>query len=140
MAFPYYQPQYQNFYPATYQPMVQPQQTAPQTVAQSSMIWVSGEQEAMMYPVAPNNAVSMRSQIEPVMYVKQADATGKPTMTIYDLVERKGDQPVQQTGPVPEYATKDELNAVIADIESMKNDLYGVAGKKRVKRNDADDE
>lgn len=139
MAFPYYQT-YPNYYPAAYQPVVQTQQTAPQTVVQNSMIWVSGEQEATMYPVAPNNAVSMRSQTEPVMYVKQADATGKPTMTIYDLVERKSAVPVQQTGSEPKYATKEELSAVLAEIESMKSDLYGVAGKKKVKRNDADDE
>ena len=142
MAYPYYPANYypgQNIYPA-YPQMVQPQQAVPQTVAQTSMTWISGEQEAMLYPVAPNNAVYMRSQTEPVLYVKQADATGKPTMTVYDLVERNAAQPVQHTGPTSEYATKDELNAVIADIETMKGDLYGVAGKKRVKRNDADDE
>lgn len=134
MAFPYYQT-YPTYYPASYQPVVQPQQSS-----QNSMIWVSGLTEAQMYPVAPNNAVTLWSQTESVVYVKQADATGKPTLTVYDLVERKSEAPVQQTGSEPKYVTKEELGSVLAEIESMKSDLYGVAGKKKVKRNDADDE
>ena len=90
---------YQNYFPVTYQPYqqsyyqpyqqpVQMQQPVLQQPQQTSIIWVSGDKEAAMYPVAPNNAVTLWSQSEPVVYLKQADASGKPVMKIYDLVER----------------------------------------------------
>lgn len=121
-----------NFYPPTYQnPYVyQPQQYTPQ----NSIIWVSGEREALAYPVAPNNAVTLWSQTEPVVYLKQADASGKPSVKTYDLVERK-----ESVAPdKPDYAMKSEITDVMsviqsikADIETMRGDIYGLAGKRR---------
>ena len=66
------------------------QQSQTQAQPQSNIIWIKGgDDEAKMYPVAPNAAVSLWSESEPVIYLKQADATGKPTLKIFDLVERK---------------------------------------------------
>ena len=147
----YYQPQTQYLS----QPQIQPQQIQPQ---QSSIIWISGEREAQMYPVAPNNAVTLWSQTEPVVYLKQADATGKPTLKIYDLVERNRSVNTGVSSledKVPTYATKDELSAVAgavkgfgdaistikSDIDSMRADLYGIAGKKKpTKKAEVEDE
>ena len=101
-----------------------------------------------MYPVAPNNAVTLWSQTEPVVYLKQADATGKPTLKVYDLVERPQEvsdgaaSGGQKTAP---YATKDELSAIVgvvkgfddligalkSDVDTIKSDMYGIAGKKK---------
>ena len=156
MAYnPYFPMNYQqNYYPAfpqqtsqNYQPQqsYQPQQT--------SIIWVSGEKEAQMYPVAPNNAVTLWSQSEPVVYLKQADATGKPSLRVYDLVERaeSANTGVSSVdGKSITYATKDELSAVVgavkgfddsigsikSEIEQMKSDLYGIAGKKKKVKED----
>lgn len=138
-----YQPYYQQ--PYQYQPQqIQPQQqpaTQSFTPAQTSMIWVSGEREAQMYPVAPNNAVTLWSQTEPVVYLKQADATGKPTLKVYDLVERTQTASAASSAPsdkLPDYATKDDLSTVVgavrglaSDIEQIKSDMYGIAGKKK---------
>lgn len=148
---------YQTYYPQPYQqmnqqPMIQqPQNVQPvqQIQTSNSIIWVSGEKEAAMYPIAPNNAVTLWSQSEPIVYLKQADASGKPTMKTFDLVERtetpqngaSGDG-VKSTG----YATKEELAAVLSavksidgavsavrsDLESVKGDMYGIAGKKKI--------
>lgn len=146
MAYPYYQNPYQNFFPATYQPMVQPPQAA--SVPQTGINWISGDLEAQMYPVAPNNAVTLWSQTEPVVYMKQADATGKPTLKTYDLVERNGASSLSDRAEKKsdEFARKEDLDAVVAsvseiraEIEAIKGDLYGVAGKRR-KRNESDDE
>lgn len=135
-----YQPYYQQPY---YQPqqIQTPQQTATQPPAQTSMIWVSGEREAQMYPVAPNNAVTLWSQTEPVVYLKQADATGKPTLKVYDLVERTQNASAASSAPgdkLPDYATKEDLSTVVgavrglaSDIEQIKSDMYGIAGKKK---------
>lgn len=159
-AYPYvsYQnPYQQSFYqPYQQQPIMQPQPVQQQMsqqpqnyspfVNQSGIIWISGPQEAQMYPIAPNNAVALWEKSGKSIYLKQADATGKPTITVYDLVERKdvnsfSDAPAENTT----YATKDDLAAVVGvvkgfddiigtlktDIDTMKGDMYGIAGKKK---------
>lgn len=159
-AYNYYGQSYGNpygaFYPQGFQPMMQqgmpnvpqmqsPVQTAPQSyspaINQSGIIWISGLQEAQMYPIAPNNAVALWEKSGKVIYLKQADATGKPTMTVYDLVERKesaSDASSASSDKLPDYATKDDLSTIIGavkglagEVEQMKGDLYGVAGRKK---------
>ena len=67
-----------------YQPMQPPQQ--PQQ-GNAQIVWVPGGQAAFEYPVAPNSAVALWDSTAPVIYLKQADASGKPTTKIYDLLE-----------------------------------------------------
>ena len=131
MAYPFY-PNYQPY--ANYYPQM------PQNPPASGIIWVSGTQEAQMYPVAPNNAVALWEQSGKVIYLKSADATGKPTMRVYDLVERTETAPnaTEQIEKHDSFATKEELatvagaiKSVLSEIEQMKGDLYGVAGKRR---------
>lgn len=164
MAYPYYQPAapYPNYYtPTIYQPQMpqvlqtqQPQIQQPQT---SGIIWISGLMEAQAYPIAPNNAVALWEKSGKTIYLKQADATGKPSITIYDLVERTEsaqDGSIESAKPM-NYATKEELSIVVgavksydeilsalkADMETLKSDMYGIAGKKKnVKKESADDE
>lgn len=119
-----------------YQPNMQqvPQQQAP------SIVWVQSEAEAMTYPIAPNNAVTLWDSNAPVIYLKQADASGKPSMKIYDLVERNS-RPVQtmQTQAV-EYATKDELAALAARLDAittMKESPVKSTSKKTVQKEEA---
>lgn len=169
MAYPY--TSYQNPWQQNYYPMYQPQQPVQQAqmpqpvqqsyspaINQSGIIWISGESEAAMYPIAPNNAVALWTKDGKTIYLKSADATGKPTMRVYDLVERAetasegtSDSDSKHTA----YATKDELKAVVdavrgidsyvssmkSDIEKMSGDLYGIAGKKKtVKKKEEDDD
>ena len=110
-----------------------------------------------MYPIAPNNAVTLWNKSGKTVYVKQADATGKPTMTVYDLVERteNASEGVSASGDkLPDYATKDELSAVLtaikayddtignikSDIDTIKGDMYGIAGKKKPIRKVVEDD
>ena len=151
MAYPYY-PTYQPF--ASYLPpqmQAQPQQQQAQPVQnQNSIIWVSGLNEAQMYPVAPNNAVALWEQSGKTIYLKSADATGKPTMRIYDLVERSetaSTAMLAQDVKMPDFATKEELSTVavalksiLSDIEQIKGDLYGMAGRKKVKKETESDD
>lgn len=102
----------------------------------SSLIWVKGRMEADAYPVAPNGAVALWDQENPCIYLKKADASGKPSLVVYDLVER-ADKP---SAPEAEFASKVDLEDAKADLESikteikqMRNDLYGIAGKRRTK-------
>lgn len=141
-----YQPYYPGYQPAPYypqpmpdqlaqlrqnqmqQPMIQgPQQVQPQPMppanpmagsAQNGMIWVSGRQEVDGYLVAPNSAVALWDANNPVVYLRKADSTGKPSTVVYDLVERT-DNPVQQQ-PAPQvdlskYVTREELEEVLTE-------------------------
>ena len=97
MAFnPYYQnPYYPQPMPDNLMQMRQQQmmQPAPPPVPQNPVAtggvqWVSSEQEARGYLIAPNSAVALWDSTAPTVYLKQSDASGKPTLKIYDLVER----------------------------------------------------
>lgn len=91
---------------------------------QSGVQWVSGEQEARTWMVAPNAAVALWDSTAPTVYLKQADASGKPTLKVYDLVERLASAPDAQKAPAAEYVTRKEFDALAALVSEMK-------GKKR---------
>lgn len=113
MQEPMMRPQYQ---PAPQMPAYQPQ---PQQTQNQSIIWIPNEQAANDFIVAPNNAVTLWDMNAPIVYVKKADASGKPTMTTYDLVERA------QAAPAPaaprrdmseEYVTRREFEELVAKL------------------------
>ena len=81
---------------------------------QSGVQWVSGEQEARSWMVAPNAAVALWDSTAPTVYLKQADASGKPTLKVYDLVERLASAPDAQKAPAAEYVTRKEFDALAA--------------------------
>lgn len=135
---PYYQNPYQSPYQAPvpdqlaqfrqpYQPFQQPaQQVMPQMqppqqqqMVGQSIIWVQNEQEAYNYLVAPNSAAALWDSNNPVVYLKQADASGKPTMKIYDLVERTAQRPQAAPQPAAEYVTRQEFAALQARIDAL---------------------
>lgn len=135
---PYYQNPYQSPYQAPvpdqlaqfrqpYQPFQQPaQQVMPQMqppqqqqMVGQSIIWVQNEQEAYNYLVAPNSAAALWDSNNPVVYLKQADASGKPTMKIYDLVERTTQRPQAAPQPAAEYVTRQEFAALQARIDAL---------------------
>ena len=91
---------------------------------QSGVQWVSGEQEARSWMVAPNAAVALWDSTAPTVYLKQADASGKPMLKVYDLVERLASAPDTQKAPAAEYVTRKEFDALAALVSEMK-------GKKR---------
>ena len=108
------------------QPQMQSQipQALQNPVAQSGVQWVSGEQEARNWMIAPNAAVALWDSSAPTVYLKQADASVKPTLKVYDLVERLASAPDAQKAPAAEYVTRKEFDALAALVSEMK-------GKKR---------
>lgn len=116
------------------QPQMQPQMPqAPQNpVAQSGVQWVSGEQEARNWMIAPNAAVALWDSSAPTVYLKKADASGKPSLTIYDLVERAETPRTAPQEKGVEFVTRKEFDALAALVGELK-------GKKK-RREDDDDE
>lgn len=82
------------------------------------ILWVSGKGEADSYLVAPNSAVALWDANNPVIYLRQADSTGKPSTKVYDLVERVDNQPARNFAPqvdLSQYITRDELENILAE-------------------------
>lgn len=131
-----------NYFPATYQPYYYPQVQQQQTNNQSGILWVSNEQEAYSYPVAPNAAVALWDSSKPSVYIKQADASGKPTLKVYDLVERSQNAPAgveSQRGKDIPYALKSDMEALQADFNAIKGELKLLKAKAKKERVEDDE-
>lgn len=137
-----------NYFPATYQPNYYqnpyaqvPQQYQSQQIQTNGIIWVGSDSEADAYPIAPNNAVVMWNRSLPIVYIKQADASGRPTIKSYDLVERvknDSDSATSAKGDaVQAYATKKEVKDAVDAIEAVKSDIKML--KKFMKRKEEED-
>lgn len=97
----------------------QPPAPAPQNpVAQGGVQWVNGEQEARNWMIAPNAAVALWDSTAPTVYLKQADASGKPSLKIYDLVERTSN-PATQTAA----SESNSMAALKSEVEQLKSEL-----------------
>lgn len=103
------------------QPMAQSQPNVQQQNQQgAAIIWVQDERQAVDYPVAPNSSVALWVISAPVLYLKQADASGKPSMQVYDMVERKAVSRPQESQNA-DYPTRGEFNALIARVDALTN-------------------
>lgn len=123
MQEPMMRPQYQPA-PSMQYPTPQPQSQQPS--GGQSIIWVPNEKAANEFIVAPNNAVTLWDMNAPVVYVKKADASGKPAMTTYDLVERVtapvsriAPQTAPQTAPMAEYVTRKDFDELAAKVAAL---------------------
>lgn len=124
------------YYPQTYpQPMqdnlAQLRQPTMQPQMQSGVQWVSSEQEARSYLVAPNCAVALWDSSGPRVYLKQADASGKPMFKGYDLVERSESVPAASQNAAGNFVTREEFDKLAASVRAL-------SGKKN--KEDVDDE
>ena len=144
MAYPYFNPYYpqpmpdnlmqmrqQQMMQPMQPPMSQPVQQNP--IAQGGVQWVSGEQEARGYLIAPNSAVALWDSSAPTVYLKQSDASGKPTLKIYDLVERAETPRTAPQGKGVEFVTREEFDRLAALVGEIK-------GKKKHKVEEDEDD
>ncbi len=100
------------------QPVPIPQVTAQQEQSSSGMIWVH-ENEVNNYLVAPNSAVALWDIDKPFVYKKEADASGKPSVRIYELVERQSNQQTATVVQSDEYALKSDLQSAMSRIAEL---------------------
>lgn len=121
MAFNYgFPPQYcpapipENF--AQYR---QPAQTPQNPIAQGGVQWVNGEMDARNWMIAPNSAVALWDSTAPTVYLKQADASGRPSLKIYDLVERAVTPPAASQNQTADYVTRKEFDALAAAVDKL---------------------
>lgn len=115
-------------------PMMQTPQAPQNPIAQGGVQWVSGEQEARNWMIAPNAAVALWDSTAPTVYLKQADASGRPMLKIYDLVERAETPRTAPQEKGVEFVTRKEFDALAALVGEIKGK------KKRKVEEDEDDE
>lgn len=126
---------YNSYFPAGYQPaqIVYPQMQQPQAAPTTDLKWVQGEAGAKSYMVAPNTSVTLWDSESQTIYIKAANASGLPTMTVIDYTIRDN---TAQSNPVlaeSEYATKEDVSLLKKEIESLRAKFADEEGK--VKKN-----
>ena len=89
-----------------------PQQNVPATPQSNgnAIIWVQGEAGAKSYLVAPNSAVLLMDSDAMRFYMKSADASGIPSLRIFEYNEvlPSGNQPITAAKENNLYVTREE--------------------------------
>ena len=127
---------YNNGFPMSYpqmnyQPMSYAQLQYNNQQNQSGPIWVSGEAGAKAYLVAPNTTVQLWDSESQTIFVKSADASGMPSMKILDYTIRNAQNDAKKTpleNETKEYATKDDMAALKAELMRKIDDIKGDLG------------
>ena len=125
---------YNNVFPMSYSQMYG-QYQPPMSQNQNGIIWIQGENAAKSYLVAPNSTVVLFDSESQTIYLKSADATGLPSMRVLDYTIR--DQKAHSgvfSQPVGDYATKQEMDALRAEMEQIKAHLKGAQDEPTVQR------
>ena len=159
IAGSYYYPQAPLYFQAP-QPIQQPIKPVEQKNSMA-ITWIKSEKDVDDEYVGPNSAAAFWNENEPVIYLKKADVTGKTSVLIYDLVERVDPKEKEKEETVEvktvDAPSKDEFTHLLGivtsmsasmeglakEIDSIKGDMYGLAGKKRVntaKKSEAEDD
>lgn len=121
---PYYpSPMPDNLAQFRQRPMMQTQnQMAQNPIAQGGVQWVNGEMDARNWMIAPNSAVALWDSTAPTVYLKQADASGRPSLKIYDLVERAATPAVPTQNQASDYVTRKEFDALAAAVGRLQGE------------------
>lgn len=128
---------FNNGFPMSYaqmyaQPTYQPQMSQ----NQSGIIWIQGESAAKSYLVAPNSTVVLFDSESQTIYLKSADPTGLPSMRVLDYTIR--DQKAHNgvfSKPGEDFATKQEIDALRAELEQIKAHMKGGPNESAIQRN-----
>lgn len=128
----YYNP-YQNYNP--YQSQLQQQ---PQNIRSGSLVSVSSEEEARMYPVGPGNSVTFKNENMPYIYTKTMGFSqlDRPTFEKYKLVKEETPE-YSSLAPQSQYASKDELTEVINKVMDLQEEIIALKGEDKKRESEA---
>ena len=91
----------------------------------NNITWVQGEAGAKAFMVAPNNIIALWDSEAQVIYIKEADMTGKPTMQILDYTIRK--------------KPKDEMELLRDEIAELKKKIKEMTNESTVSEDEPTD-
>ena len=123
---------YNSYYPAYYPQQMNnsfPNQNPQQN--NNGIIWVVGENGADSYLVAPGQMVYLWDSTAPVFYVKSADNMGRPSKRTFEYKERGAVVESKQIQPATEFASKDDVDYLKAEISSLRAKFDDMEGGKK---------
>lgn len=109
-----------SYYPANYgyNPYMQYQQ--PQQTQQNGIQWVQGEAGAKAYNVTAGQSVLLMDSEGSTFYIKTCDASGMPSLRIFDYTERTAQSVQKHTQDAPFdaslFVTRSEFEERIAAL------------------------
>lgn len=107
-----------NYFPMGYQqPYYQP--------PQQGVVWVQGIEGAKAHPVGPGQSALMMDSEANCLYLKSADASGMPSLRVFDYTERIATPQKAQNGDVSDFITKEDVLAYATkeDLETAISEL-----------------
>lgn len=117
---------YMNFNtPYQNQSMYQPYQSM-QSPQRSEIIRVNGSNGANAYPLAPNSSILLLDEQQPLVWLKQTDGAGYPTVIPYTIT------PYQPEPPVDMKSLEDRISKIEEVIKNGKSNFTST------KRNEKD--
>ena len=127
---------YNNYFPAGYQPAYYPQMQQPQTPVQpqqasTDIKWVQGEAGAKSYMVAPNTSVTLWDSESQTIYIKSANASGLPTMTVIDYTIRNDASQAKPALAESDFATKQDVESIRNELEALRAKFEDAGGKEK---------
>lgn len=107
---------------------------------QVSFMSIRGKEIAVNYPIAPNNTIIFRDELEPYIYVKSMGYSplDKPVMDIYKREEPVSTQETASNVKEDNSAIEkiqDDIKAILDDIDGIKKKLNA-----RPRRKESDDD
>lgn len=89
------------------------------TPATNYFAWVQGEAAAQAFQVAPGSTVMLMDSENPVLYMKSADNTGRPSpMQKMYLVSEEDYNKIQNEPKNSDFVTKEDLQKAIDEINT----------------------
>lgn len=128
---------YNSYYPMNYGAYQVPQSnyfqngTSSQQQNGNGMIWVVGENGADSYLVAPGQTVQLWDSTAPVFYLKTADNMGRPSKRVFDYTERSGAPQMPISEPHSDYASREDVDYLKAEIEALRAKFDDIEGSKK---------
>lgn len=96
---------------------------------QPPMIWVQGETGAKAHMVAPGNTVVLWDSENPLIYIKTADASGMPSMRIFEWTEKTAPSPSVMQGTAQQYVTVEEYSKLAAMVNELNTKISQMNAK-----------
>lgn len=132
------------------QPMqaVQQQQMAQPQIQNGGLVSVRGRSEAQNYPVAPGNSVTFKDETAPYVYTKTMGFSqlDRPVFETFRLVKEETSENSSenhavnkseaQTVDFTKYATKAEIEPILARLEALEAERPKKTTKKREENDD----
>lgn len=132
---------------------IQQVQTIPQ-IQNGGIVSVHSRKEAFDYPIAPGNGMTFFDESAMKCYIKSKGYAPfeQPSFAEYDLVKvqpeaqsakQAQNEPINEPTKEPikntNYATKDELAAVLSEIDALKANIESLTVKKPVKKKESEE-